>query len=206
MSIDLQSVRCRLFSLHAHFPPREPAQRALATACGEGFLKRRGTSEGRYSAGGRSYRIRLSVNRPAKGETIIDIAYDDAPEESPKRKADLDVERLWKCLDETLKFPTWHCRAIFEYPPTGYDLKFRLPSPLDRPMEGFSEIRGIRLARTVEGKTLYSVIVDRPDNESIFCTLFFTMQKTKHQALAEDAFRNAAEIVKLVVTAAEARE
>jgi hypothetical protein len=205
MSIDLRSARCKLFSLHAHFPAGEPPQRALANACGAGFLKRRGTSEGRYSAGGRSYRIRLSVSRQAKGETIIDVAYDDAPEKPPKKKADLDVERLWKCLDETLKSPTWYCRASFEYPPTGYDLKYRLPSPLDRPMEGFSEIRGIRLTRAVEGRTLYSLIVDRPGNEEIFCNLFFTMQKTKHQTLAEDAFRNAAEIMKLVITAAEAR-
>jgi hypothetical protein len=206
MSIDLRSARCRLFSLHAHFPPGEPAKSVLATACGAAFIKRRGTSEGRYSAGGRSYRIRLSVSRQTKGETIIDVAYDDAPEKPSKNKADLDVGRLWKCLDETLKSPTWYCRASFEYPPTGYDLKYALPSPLDRPIEGFSEIRGIRLTRAVEGKTLYSVVVDRPSNEGIFCTLSFTMQKTKHQTLAEDAFRNAAEIMKLVVTAAEARK
>ena len=206
MSIELRSAHCKLFSLHAHFPPGEPAQRALATACGAGFVKRRGASDGRYSAGGRSYRIRLSVNRQTKGETIIDVTYDDAPEKPSKNKAELDVEGLWKCLDATLKSPTWYCRASFEYPPTGYDLKYRLPSPLDRPMEGFGEIRGIRLSRAVEGKTLYSVVVDRPGNENIFCTLFFTMQETKHQTLAEDAFRNAAEIMKLVVTAAEARE
>jgi hypothetical protein len=106
-------------------------------------------------------------------------------------------------LDETLKFPTWHCRAIFEYPPAGYDLKYPLPSPLDRPMEGFSEIRGIRLVRVVEGRILYSVIVDRPDNEITICTLYFTMQTTKHQALADDAFRKATEIIRLVVTAKE---
>jgi hypothetical protein len=178
----------------------------LATACGAEFLKRSGTSEGRYKAGGRAYRIRLSVNRPTKGETIIDVVYDNAPEKSPRGKADLDVGRLWKCLDETLKLPTWYCRAIFEYPPTGYDLKYRLPSPLDRPIEGFSEIRGIRLARTVEGKALYSVIVDRPDNEKISCTLYFTMQISKHHDLAEDAFRNATEIVKFVIAPTETRE
>jgi hypothetical protein len=204
MSIDLQSVHCTLFSLHAHFPAGQPARTVLETTCGARFLKRRGTSEGRYSAAGRSYRIKLSVSRLLQGETVIDLTYDEAPGKPPKTEADFKVERLWKCLDDTLKFPTWHCRASFQYPPTGYNLKYRLPATLDRTMEGFSEIRGIRLARAVEGRTLYSVIVDRPDNEDIFCTLFFTMQVKKHEALSEDAFRTATDIMKLVVTAAEA--
>ena len=204
MSIDLQSVLCRSFSLHAHFP-RRGLTRALATACGEGFLKKRGTSEACYSVGDKSYRVRLSVNRPLKGVGTIDVVYDDSPGKPPGNKAELNFEKLWKCLDETLEVPTWYCRARFEYPPKGYDLKYPLPSPLDKPVEGFSEIRGVRLTRSVEGRTLYSVVVDRPDNESIFCTLFFTMQKTKPQSLAEDAFRNATEIIKFIVTAGESR-
>lgn len=206
MSIDLQSVHCKLFSLHAHFPSGQPARTVLESACGARFLKRRGTSEGRYSEAGTPYRIRLSVNRASVGGTVIDLTYDKAPGKPPKTKADFNVERLWKCLDDTLKLPTWHCRALFEYPPTGTNLKYRLPSPLNGTMEGFSEIRGVRLARSVEGRILYSAIVDRPDNEDIFCNLFFTMQVTKHEALSEEAFRKAIGIMKLVVTEAEASE
>jgi hypothetical protein len=206
MSIDLGSVRCQLFSLHAHFPHGEPSRHALTSACGEMFLKKRGASEARYSVGGRSYRVRLWVTRRPKGETTIDVAYDPSPDEPPKSRADLHLEKLWKCLDETLKLPTWYCRARFEYPPSGYDLKYRLPSSLEKPIEGFSEIRGVRLARAFEGRTLYSVIVDRPDNENVFCNLFFTMQKTRAQSVAEDAFRNATEIVKLLVTEVESHD
>lgn len=206
MAIDLQSGHCKLFSLHSHFPADEPTRESLVSACGSEFLKRRGNAEGRYSVQGRTYRVKASVNRSAKYGSVIDILYDDAPEKSGKLKLSLDVEKLWKCLEKTSKLPTWHCMGIFEYPPSGYNLKYGLPSAIDRPMDGFSEIRGVRLVRTVESKVLYSVILDRPDNTEITCSLFFTMQKAKLESLADDAFRKAREIIGLAITPESKKE
>ncbi len=198
MNIDLQSAHCELFSLHSHFPPGEPARDLLVSACGSEFSKR-GKAEGKYSISGRTYRVRVSVDRSAKFGTVIDITCDNLPKKSGKLKPSLDVEKLWKCLEKASKLPTWHCKAFFEYPSSGYDVKYRLPSPIDRPMEGFSEIRGVRLVRTIESKVLYSVILDRPDNTDIRCTVYFTIQKETFEALADDAFRKATEIVAFAV-------
>jgi len=206
MSLDLQSVRCERFSLHAHFPVGQPGERMLAAACGAGFSKKRGSNEGRYSVAGRAYSVKLAIQRHVKGETTIDVVFRNAPEKPPKLKPELEIEKLWKCLDETAKRPTWRCRAFFVYPPEGFELKYRLPAALDSRMEGFSEIRGVRLVRLVEQKAVYSMIVDRPENEEVYCTLSFSMQITEHQTLAKEAFRNASEIVKLVVAPETARK
>jgi hypothetical protein len=201
MAIDLETARCRVFSLHSHFPAGEPAKDLLVKACGSEFSKRRGRAEGRYSVSGRPYRVGVSVNRSATFGTVVDIEYGHVPRKPRKAKTILDVDKLWKCLGRASKLPKrWHCRAIFEFPPIGYNLKYGLPSPIARPMDGFNEIRGVRLARTIEGKVLYTVILDRPDNAEITCTLFFTIQDEKLEGLADDAFGKACDIIELVVS------
>ena len=204
MRIDLQPVHCRLFSLHAHFPAGEPSPDLLATDCGSQFLKRRGTAEGRYSIAGREYGVFARIVRLEKS-TLIDVTYGTPRAKLGKTKKPLDVEKLWKCLGKTARLRTWHCSALFEYPKSGYDFKFVLPCPIEKPVEGFSEVRGVRLVRVLEGKVLYSVILDRPENEAVTCSVSFTMEKEKLDSLAGDALGKASEIVGFLV-APQARE
>jgi len=70
---------------------------------------------------------------------------------------------------------TFQCFASFTYPWTTYTSLLTLPMKIEE-SEGlpFDEIRGFRLARVRDDKTVYSAIVDLPTNEEIAHLISFT--------------------------------
>lgn len=87
------------------------------------------------------------------------------------------------------------CRVIFMYDNSRYDSAIRLPVALETPAgPEVDEIRGLRLTRTKDNLVVYSVVIDRPENEDTRHALSFTYQARFSSALPGRIVEEATEI------------
>ena len=194
MPLDLQARHCVKLLLHAHFAPGEPSRNLLIPACGARFARKATKAEGYYTVAGKSYKVTVSLDR-SKRETIVNVSYESFTKKLPKGRSAFDIEKFWTCLQKVAITPLWRCRVFFEFPSSSYFSRFDLPTPLDRPIEGFNEICGVKLVNSVRGAWIYSVIVDtNPKGDVYDCSVSFTIERSGLAGLADEVLKKATEI------------
>jgi hypothetical protein len=100
----------------------------------------------------------------------------------------------------------WDVEAVFDctvallYPEKGWTSRISLPMRLleyaDLP---FDEFRGFRAVKVENGRTAYSVIVDRPENKTLSHVVVFSHSASMTDRLGDDILAQAAHISSLFV-------
>lgn len=104
----------------------------------------------------------------------------------------------------------WKTEAIFDctvnllYPEKGWTSRISLPMRLFEYVDlPFDEFRGFRAVKVEDGRTAYSVIVDRPENKTLSHVVLFSHSAPINDRLGDDILVQGANISSLFVRADE---
>lgn len=116
-------------------------------------------------------------------------------ETKPKPVAD-----LVRLLSEWDAEATFNCSVGLLYPKKGWTSRIALPMRLleydDLP---FDEFRGFRAVKVEDGKTAYSVIIDRPENKALSHSVLFSQTAAINDVLADIILGQGAHISSLFI-------
>ena len=100
------------------------------------------------------------------------------------------LDKMLSCLMQIKTKLTFEVDADFKYSGKKFISRMKLPIKLSDE-EHFDEVRGLRLVKLAEGKKLFSLIIDRPNNEEFYHTVYFSyvgnMTKTLPMLILEEA-------------------
>lgn len=152
-----------------------------------------GTSYSRNKVRHSAFVAISGLNAPDE-EQLIRISY-SAPSVWKPRPGLERVTTILSLLETYPEESELSCRVMFLYDNKRYDSLLKLPLALETPSgPEADEIRGLRLTRTRDDLVLYSLVIDRPENEDTQHALSFTYQGQLSQALPSQVVEEAAEI------------
>ncbi len=105
------------------------------------------------------------------------------------------LSKMLSCLANIKKNLTFEVTAQFGYPVKKFKSRIALPIKLADD-EIFDEVRGMRLVKLADGKNLFTLIVDRPDNKNIYHVVVFSYVGNISDTLPKTIFDEAISISK----------
>jgi hypothetical protein len=107
----------------------------------------------------------------------------------------LPLSEMLNCLMKIKTTLTFDVTANFKY--SGGKTKSRILLPIKLTADdNFDEVRGVRLVKLADGKNLYTLIIDRPSNKSIFHAAYFSYVGNISEALPQIILEEAVSISK----------
>ena len=110
------------------------------------------------------------------------------------------VADLVRALSQWELEATFDCSVALLYPEKGWTSRVSLPMRLFEHIElPFDELRGVRAVKVEDGKTAYSIIIDRPENKTLSHVVLFSHSAPVTDRLGEDILAQAVHISSLFV-------
>jgi hypothetical protein len=95
---------------------------------------------------------------------------------------------------------TFDCSVALLYPEKGWTSRVSLPVRLFEHLElPFDELRGVRAVKIEDGRTSYSIIIDRPENKDLSHVVLFSHSATINDQLADVMLEQGGHISSLFV-------
>jgi hypothetical protein len=100
------------------------------------------------------------------------------------------LDKMLGCLLQIKTKLTFEVDADFKYSGKKFISRMKLPIKLSDD-DHFDEVRGLRLVKLAEGRKLFTIIIDRPNNEEFYHTVLFSyvgnMSETLPGLILEEA-------------------
>ena len=110
------------------------------------------------------------------------------------------VADLVRALSQWELEATFDCSVALLYPEKGWTSRVSLPVRLFEHLElPFDEYRGVRAVKVEDGRTAYSIIIDRPENKDLSHVVLFSHSATIDDQLGDVILGQGAQISSLFV-------